>query len=98
MCMVSPKCGEDTSHRLLLVCIAYLEQFQEFVSFNVSFVGDAFQHVKIKIIHFLFLLLWAVKSHSVFPEPLWSSISPQSIIYSWGECLKTAVQTESSST
>lgn len=63
MCMVSSlHFGDTMSHLLLLVCIAYLEQFQEFISFNVSFVGDAFQHVKIKIIHFLFLLLWAVKS------------------------------------
>lgn len=98
MCMVSPKCREDTGHLLLLVCIAYLEQFQEFISFNVSFVGDAFQHVKIKIIHFLFLFLRAVKSCSASPGPLWSSISPKSIIYSWGEYLKTAVRSKTSST
>jgi len=87
--MVSPKGREDAGHLLLLVCIACLGQFQEFISFNVSFVGDAFQHVKIKIIHFLYLFLRALKSCSSSPGLLQSSINPQSIIYSRGEYLKT---------
>lgn len=98
MFMVSPKCREDTGHLVLLGCIAYVEQFQEFISFNVSFVGDSFQCIKIKIIPILFIFLRPVKSHSAFPEPLWSSISLLSIIYSWGEYLKTAVRSESSGT
>lgn len=48
-------------------------------SFKVSFVGDAFQHVK--IINFLFLFLRAVKSCSASPGPLWSSISSQLFIH-----------------
>lgn len=95
---MTPERREDTGHLQLLVCIACLEQLQEFIGFNVLFVGDAFQHVKIKIIHFLFLFLRAVKSHSAFPETLWSSISPPSIIYLWGKYLKTAAQSDTSST
>lgn len=67
------------------------------IRFNVSFVVDAFQHGKIKIIPFLDFFLGSVES-SASPELLWFSISPQSIIYWWGEDLKTAAPSESSGT
>lgn len=80
MYMVSLKCREDSGLLLFLVCIAYLEEFQKSVSFNISFVDDAFWHVKVKIICYLFLFLRSVVSPAS-PELLWSSISPQAIIY-----------------
>lgn len=97
MCVVSPKCREDAGHLLLLVCLAHVDQCQEFIRFNVSFVVDAFQHGKIKIIPFLDFFLGSVES-SASLELLWFSISPQSIIYWWGEDLKTAAPSESSGT
>lgn len=97
VCVVSPKCREDTGHLLLLVCLARVDQCQEFIRFNVSFVVDALQHGKIKVIPFWDFFLGSVES-SASPELLWFSISPQSIIYWWGEDLKTAAPSESSGT
>lgn len=80
MYIVFLKCREDTGLLLFLVCIAYLEEFHKFISFNISFVDDALRHVKVKIICFLFLFRRSVVSPTS-PELLWSSISPQAIIY-----------------